>query len=516
MEFVDGTDAARQLGDKYPAGMPVDDVIAIVTAVAAALDHAHKRGLLHRDVKPANIILAQHDVAGDEDRRILLADFGIARPLDEVSGLTTTNMTVGTVAYAAPEQLMGEDVDGRADQYGLAAAAYHLLSGEQLFPQSNPAVVISRHLNSDPPLLAARRPELAALDPVFSRALAKNPADRYVRCADFARALSGAMSMDARAASAPTASAPAAGRPVAARSGPDAGASRSSAVRWWLVVGSIAVVVVLVVGALIVWRPWRSPEHGAASASSTPSAAQTATAPPASSSVVAAPPLPPPPTGEQLPDRCSVLHAAHRGVSVRSGARPRQLRGQGHAHAVQRDAGSALEQPSAVLLDVLASGIPDLLDEDVCVSCVAGEFGDHAQIDESKADCADDVVLYDVVEFVTGGDGAGASACLLVLGDDVGERFCAVDAEAAVAARGVTIAVFGVDARERSLEPNALRGRAVLDQRDGRGHRRHQPRVGVGVGEVLDDVHEFLAVEFECVFEQFPFIAGEGATEVQC
>jgi serine/threonine-protein kinase len=301
MEFVDGTDAARQLGDKYPAGMPVDDVIAIVTAVAAALDHAHKRGLLHRDVKPANIILAQHDVAGDEDRRILLADFGIARPLDEVSGLTTTNMTVGTVAYAAPEQLMGEDVDGRADQYGLAAAAYHLLSGEQLFPQSNPAVVISRHLNSDPPLLAARRPELAALDPVFSRALAKNPADRYVRCADFARALSGAMSMDARAASAPTASAPAAGRPVAARSGPDAGASRSSAVRWWLVVGSIAVVVVLVVGALIVWRPWRSPEHGAASASSTPSAAQTATAPPASSSVVAAPPLPPPPTSTTPP-----------------------------------------------------------------------------------------------------------------------------------------------------------------------------------------------------------------------
>jgi serine/threonine protein kinase len=176
MEFADGTDAGRLLAGA-PGGLPVKDVLAIVTAVAAALDHAHARGLLHRDVKPANIMLAHHDAS--EDRRMLLADFGIARPLDEVSGLTTTNMTVGTVAYAAPEQLMGERVDGRADEYSLAATAYHLLSGEQLFPQSNPAVVISRHLNADPPPLAGRRPELAGLDPVLARALAKEPADRY-------------------------------------------------------------------------------------------------------------------------------------------------------------------------------------------------------------------------------------------------------------------------------------------------------------------------------------------------
>jgi serine/threonine protein kinase, bacterial len=123
-------------------------------------------------------MLAQHDDASDDDRRILLADFGIARPLNEVSGLTTTNMTVGTVAYAAPEQLMGEDIDGRANQYALAATAYHLLAGEQLFPQSNPAVVISRHLNADPPSLVTKRRELAALDPVLARALSKNPADR--------------------------------------------------------------------------------------------------------------------------------------------------------------------------------------------------------------------------------------------------------------------------------------------------------------------------------------------------
>lgn len=92
--------------------MPVDDATAVVTAVAAALDHAHKRGLLHRDVKPANIMLTERGSAGDEDGRVLLADFGIARPVDEVSGLTTTNMTVGTGAYAAPEQLMGEASTG--------------------------------------------------------------------------------------------------------------------------------------------------------------------------------------------------------------------------------------------------------------------------------------------------------------------------------------------------------------------------------------------------------------------
>ena len=99
------------------------------------------------------------------------------------------NMTVGTVAYAAPEQLMGEDIDGRADEYALAATAYHLLTGSQLFPHSNPAVVISRHLNSPPPALADTRPELAALDPVLAAALAKDPGDRFARCGDFARAL---------------------------------------------------------------------------------------------------------------------------------------------------------------------------------------------------------------------------------------------------------------------------------------------------------------------------------------
>jgi serine/threonine protein kinase len=81
-----------------------------------ALDYAHKQGLLHRDVKPANIMLTHLD-DDDDQQRILLADFGIARSVDDISGLTATNMTVGTVAYSAPEQLMGEEIDGRTDQY---------------------------------------------------------------------------------------------------------------------------------------------------------------------------------------------------------------------------------------------------------------------------------------------------------------------------------------------------------------------------------------------------------------
>ena len=119
----------------------------------------------------------------------MLADFGIARWMGQASGLTGTNMTVGTVAYAAPEQLKGEDVDGHADQYALAATAYHLLTGMPPFTHTNPAIVISQHLSSDPPAIGAKRPELACLSPVFAKALAKDAGKRYPRCVDFARAL---------------------------------------------------------------------------------------------------------------------------------------------------------------------------------------------------------------------------------------------------------------------------------------------------------------------------------------
>ncbi len=186
MDYVEGTDAARLLRERYPDGMPKSEVAKVIAAIADALDYAHERNLLHRDVKPANILLAN---PGSSDERILLADFGIARWADDVSGLTATNMTVGTVSYAAPEQLMGQQLDGRADQYALAATAFHLLTGSPPFQHSNPAVVISQHLSAPPPAVGAQHQELAAIDPVLAKALAKDPNERFERCADFARAL---------------------------------------------------------------------------------------------------------------------------------------------------------------------------------------------------------------------------------------------------------------------------------------------------------------------------------------
>jgi serine/threonine protein kinase, bacterial len=187
MDYVDGTDAAQLVRDRYPNGMPPDMGSTIITAISAALDYAHDRGVLHRDVKPANILLTKPDREGQ--RRVLLADFGIARELVDPGGLTATNLTVGTVAYAAPEQLTGADVDARADQYALAATAFHLLTGAPPYEHSNPVAVISKHLIADPPQLGERRPELASLDEIFSTAMAKDPKHRFERSGDFARAL---------------------------------------------------------------------------------------------------------------------------------------------------------------------------------------------------------------------------------------------------------------------------------------------------------------------------------------
>ena len=185
MDFVDGTDAAKLLQTRYRRGMPVSNVVHLVGDIAAALDYAHQKLLLHRDVKPANILLTDLD----SRPRALLADFGIARRTDDASRLTATAMTVGTVAYAAPEQLMGGDVDGRADQYALAATAFELLTGSPPFHDVNAAVVISKHITAPPPEIATHRPELAELGPALAKALSKSPEDRYATCADFAAAL---------------------------------------------------------------------------------------------------------------------------------------------------------------------------------------------------------------------------------------------------------------------------------------------------------------------------------------
>ncbi|KUH81394.1 MULTISPECIES: serine/threonine-protein kinase [unclassified Mycobacterium] len=187
MDYVEGTDAARQVGYRYPHGMPPKDVVDIVSAIADALDYAHERYLLHRDVKPANILLTD---PRQEGRRIMLADFGIAKAANETHGITSTNMTVGSVAYAAPEQLTGKKLDGRADQYALACSAFHLLTGQQPFAHSNPAAVIGSHLSAPPPRLSSVRSDLPSMDHVLAKGMAKEPYQRFDTCREFATALS--------------------------------------------------------------------------------------------------------------------------------------------------------------------------------------------------------------------------------------------------------------------------------------------------------------------------------------
>lgn len=190
MEYVDGTDVSRLL--RSNSGVSDDEAAEIIGAVAEALDYAHQHDLLHRDVKPANILISDTDPA---NKRIKLADFGIARCANDSAGLTATNMTVGTVFYAAPEQLTGSIIDGRADQYALAATAFQLFTGAPPFENSNAAVIIGKHLSTPPPALSERRPDLAALDPVLAKALAKDPRDRFDKCTDFAWALQHGLGM---------------------------------------------------------------------------------------------------------------------------------------------------------------------------------------------------------------------------------------------------------------------------------------------------------------------------------
>ncbi|MDF3282252.1 serine/threonine protein kinase [Gordonia sp. N1V] len=192
MRYVEGLDAAALLS-AHPGGLPTDEVVHIVSAVADALDHAHSQNLLHRDVKPANILLTEA-TGPSGNRRVLLADFGIARPILDDTRLTATNLTVGSFAYSSPEQLAAEKLDGRADQYSLACTAYQLLSGSTPFANTNAAALIRQHLTETPPAITTRRRDLSPrVDQVLHRALEKDPNHRYRTCTEFATELTAAL-----------------------------------------------------------------------------------------------------------------------------------------------------------------------------------------------------------------------------------------------------------------------------------------------------------------------------------
>jgi len=186
MRYVPGGDVRtliRQLGPLSP-----ERAAAIISSVASALDAAHGAGLVHRDVKPANMLV---DARPGRPDHVYLSDFGLSKGAMS-SGPTGTGQFLGTASYSAPEQMAGKQVDGRADQYSLACAAFELLSGAPPFPHDQVTAVIWAHMSEPPPPLTARRPDLPpAVDGVLARALAKAAGDRYASCREFADALHG-------------------------------------------------------------------------------------------------------------------------------------------------------------------------------------------------------------------------------------------------------------------------------------------------------------------------------------
>ncbi|NKX90538.1 serine/threonine protein kinase [Nocardia coubleae] len=182
MQYVPGTDAAT-VGVLEPLR-----AVRIVSEVAEALDFAHSRGVLHRDVKPANVLLGATEQGRPE--RVLLADFGIARLHFDQNPLTQTGTFTATLAYASPEQLAGSAVGPQCDQYSLACTLFVLLTGAPPFAANNPVAVIQSHMSADPPAITLQRPDLpAGLDHVLRRAMAKRPEDQFGSCGEFAGAV---------------------------------------------------------------------------------------------------------------------------------------------------------------------------------------------------------------------------------------------------------------------------------------------------------------------------------------
>ncbi|MFC4375325.1 serine/threonine-protein kinase [Nocardia halotolerans] len=188
MQFVAGTDVATADVNVLTPGRAVQ----IAAETATALDFAHGSGVLHRDVKPANILLAKPPIGRPE--RVVLTDFGIAAVRDSETTLSSAGSLTATLAYASPEHLTGAPMDHRADQYSLACTLFWMLTGAVPFPGPNPATVIQAHLSKPVPPLRSLRPDLpSTLDAVLARATAKHPAVRYDSCAAFAEAARAAL-----------------------------------------------------------------------------------------------------------------------------------------------------------------------------------------------------------------------------------------------------------------------------------------------------------------------------------
>ncbi|MGW7369394.1 serine/threonine-protein kinase [Streptomyces sp. NPDC054841] len=187
MRYVCGLDLRALLDRDGP--LPVHTAIRIAAQVASALDAAHDHGLVHRDVKPGNILVAKGtDI--DHPEHVYLTDFGVTKKSLSLTGFTTVGEFVGTVDYSAPEQFSRRPVDGRCDLYSLACVVYETLTGKPPFQHEEDMALLWAHQYDQPPALTEKRPGISpALDDVLAKALAKVPDDRYSSCLEFVAAL---------------------------------------------------------------------------------------------------------------------------------------------------------------------------------------------------------------------------------------------------------------------------------------------------------------------------------------
>jgi len=199
MRYVEHGDVRRLLDTEGP--LSPSRAAEITVQVASALDTAHAHGLVHRDVKPGNMLLA---LASNDADHVYLSDFGLSKHSLTPSTLTSTGQFLGTLDYVSPEQIQGHPVDGRADQYALACTVVEMLTGAPPFTRDDTMAIMWAQLESEPPRVTQRRPELpSAVDEVIAAAMAKSPAGRYATCRDFALALKAACAGPARPHPAP-------------------------------------------------------------------------------------------------------------------------------------------------------------------------------------------------------------------------------------------------------------------------------------------------------------------------
>lgn len=185
MRYVPGRDLGQLISGR--GALSASDAASLVAEVADGLDAVHAAGLVHRDVKPANVLVGEPG-PHDDGPMAYLTDFGLAKIAASTSGLTATGEVIGTVDYMAPEQIEGRRVDARTDVYALGCVLFHAVTGEVPFPERESSSKMWAHLNEPPPSAQSGDGGRAALDPVIRRAMAKDPADRFPSAGDLGRA----------------------------------------------------------------------------------------------------------------------------------------------------------------------------------------------------------------------------------------------------------------------------------------------------------------------------------------